>query len=106
MSPLEQAPDRFRVATWNVNSLRARTPAVARFLERARPDVVCLQETKAAAVAPAAAEMFERLGYTVAHAGAGAYNGVAIASLHPVDRVISSTEFGDEHLDREPRLIS
>jgi len=106
MSPLEQAPDRFRVATWNVNSLRVRTPALARFLERARPDVVCLQETKAATVAPVAAELFERLGYTVIHAGAGAYNGVAIASLHPVDHVVVSGEFGDEHLDREPRLIT
>ena len=40
------------------------------------------------------------------HAGGGAYNGVAIASLHPVDEVLASGEFGDEHLDREPRLIS
>jgi exodeoxyribonuclease-3 len=106
MSPVAPAPDHFRVATWNVNSLRARTPALTRFLERARPDVVCLQETKAAAVAPAAAEMFDRLGYTVVHAGAGAYNGVAIASLHSVDGVIASEEFDDELLDREPRLIS
>jgi exodeoxyribonuclease-3 len=106
MSPSRPAPEHFRVATWNVNSLRARTPAVARFLERARPDVVCLQETKAAAVAPAAAEMFDRFGYTVVHAGGGAYNGVAIAALHPVDGVISQAEFDDEHLDREPRLIS
>src|SRR4051794_31131201 len=106
MSPVAHAPDHFRVATWNVNSLRARTPALARFLERARPDVVCLQETKAAAVAPVAAEVFDRLGYTVVHAGAGAYNGVAIASLHTVDQVLASGEFGDEHLDREPRLIT
>src|SRR3954463_12301309 len=88
MSPSAPAPGHFRVATWNVNSFRARTPALTRFLDRTRPDVVCLQETKAAAVAPAPAEMFDRLGYTVVHAGAGAYNGVAIASLHPVDGVI------------------
>jgi exodeoxyribonuclease-3 len=106
MSPLSAAADRFRVATWNVNSLRARCAALGRFLERARPDVLCLQETKAGVVAPAAAEVLNKLGYTVIYAGAGAYNGVAIASLHPVERVLASGELGDEHLDREPRLIT
>ena len=49
MSPPGPAPDRLRVASWNLNSLRARLGAVDRFLERARPDVLCLQETKARA---------------------------------------------------------
>lgn len=106
MSPREPAPDLFRVATWNVNSLRARTPALARFLERARPDVVCLQETKAAAPAPEAARVFEREGYNLAYAGDGPYNGVAIASLHPIGEEHASGGLGDEHLDREPRLIT
>jgi exodeoxyribonuclease III len=106
MSPPAPAPDHLRIATWNVNSLKARTPAVRRFLTRAGPDVLCLQETKAATVAPAAAEMFAELGYTVVHAGSGAYNGVGIAARHPISDVRSSAEFGDEHLDREPRLIT
>src|SRR4051794_36088140 len=106
MSPMSHAPDRFRVATWNLNSLKARAAAVARFIERARPDVICLQETKATAVAPAAAEAFDRLGYHVAHAGSGAYNGVAIASLHPLRDVVVPPHFGEEPLDREPRLIA
>ena len=106
MSPSEPAPDLFRVATWNVNSLRARTPAIARFLERARPDVVCLQETKAGAPAPEAARLFESEGYNLAYTGHGAYNGVAIASLHPMSNEHASGGFGDEHLDREPRLIT
>src|SRR3954464_14001774 len=106
MSPTSDAPDHFRVATWNVNSLKARAPALGRFLERARPDVICLQETKASAVAPVAAELLDRLGYEVVHAGAGAYNGVAIASLHPISDVVSPPDFDNEHLDREPRLIS
>ena len=106
MSPLEAAPDRFRVATWNVNSLKARSAALRRFLVRARPDVVCLQETKASDVAPAAADVFSEFGYTTVHAGAGAYNGVAIASLRAISDVTASASFDDVHLDREPRLIS
>ena len=106
MSPRAAAPDHFRVATWNVNSLKARAAALRRFLERARPDVVCLQETKANEVVPVAAEVFDALGYTIVHAGAGSYNGVAIASLLPVSGVVASPGFDDEHLDREPRLIS
>ena len=38
-----------RIATWNVNSLKMRLPRVLEFLEAHRPDVACLQETKAAA---------------------------------------------------------
>jgi exodeoxyribonuclease-3 len=106
MSPLGVAVDGFRVATWNVNSLRARSAALSRFLERVRPDVLCLQETKASVVALSAADVFDRFGYIVAHTGAGAYNGVAIASRHPVARVVLSGEFGDEHLDREPRVVT
>ncbi|MET0662877.1 MAG: endonuclease/exonuclease/phosphatase family protein [Ilumatobacteraceae bacterium] len=106
MSPAGPAPDRFRVATWNVNSLKARAPALRRFLERAVPDVLLLQETKASAVAPVAAELFDDLGYDVVHSGAGAYNGVAIAARHPIGEVVLSADFADEFLGREPRLIS
>lgn len=106
MSPSGPAPDHFRVATWNVNSLRARAAALERFLERARPDVLCLQETKAASIAPAAAAAFTRLGYHVAHCGHGAYNGVAIASRAPIVSTDAWPAHGDEDLDREPRLIT
>jgi exodeoxyribonuclease-3 len=37
-----------RIATWNVNSLRARIPAVMAWLDRAAPDVLLMQETKLA----------------------------------------------------------
>lgn len=106
MSPSAPAKDRFRVATWNVNSLRSRVAAIDRFVQRARPDVICLQETKASDVAPVAATLFEREGYHLAHIGAGAYNGVAIASLHPITAKEASGGLGSEHLDREPRLIT
>jgi exodeoxyribonuclease III len=106
MSVAGPAPDRFRVSTWNVNSVRARREALARFLERASPDLMCLQETKATAVASEVEAMLDELGYRVAHVGHGAYNGVAILSRHPITTTESSGAFGDEHLDREPRLIS
>jgi exodeoxyribonuclease III len=106
MSPAGPAPDRFRVATWNLNSLRARLPALERFLERTRPDIVCLQETKAPSVSEAATALFDRLGFTPVHVGSSAYNGVAVLARHPVDEPRSSGDFDDEALDREPRVVS
>jgi len=106
MSPTGPAPDRLRIATWNVNSLRRRLPAVERFVERAAPDVLCLQETKAATLSDEAADALDRLGYAAEHVGASSYNGVAIAARHPIEDVVAAGDFGDEHLDREPRIVS
>jgi exodeoxyribonuclease-3 len=106
MSPTGPAPDRLRIATWNLNSLRRRLPAIERFVERAQPDVLCLQETKAAQLTDVAVSTIERLGYGVEHVGNSAYNGVAVAARHPVRDVAVSGDFDDEHLDREPRLVS
>ena len=106
MSPRDPGRDHFRVATWNVNSLRARVPALDRFLDRARPDVICFQETKASEPAADAATLLASHAYNIAYVGQGAYNGVAIASLHPITDQQASGALGDEHLDREPRLIS
>jgi exodeoxyribonuclease-3 len=106
MSPTAPATDRFRVATWNVNSLRARAPALSRFLERARPDVICLQETKGTAISTDVATMLGDSGYNVAYNGNGAYNGVAIASRHPLIDEQASGSFGSEHLDKEARVIT
>src|SRR5262245_60211975 len=80
-----------RIATWNVNSLKARLEKVTWWLERARPDVLLMQETKLAdAAAPRAP--FEKLGYTLVHHGEGRWNGVAIASKVGAEGVI--TNFG------------
>ncbi len=68
-----------RIATWNVNSLKARLDRVTGWMAEARPDVLCLQETKLADAAfPAMA--FEALGYESAHHGDGRWNGVAVLS--------------------------
>jgi exodeoxyribonuclease-3 len=81
-----------RIATWNVNSLKARLEKVVWWLERARPDVLLMQETKLAdAEAPAAA--FREAGYELAHQGEGQWNGVAIASRAGVADVV--TNFGE-----------
>jgi len=68
-----------RIATWNVNSLKARLPRVEEWLEYARPDVLCLQETKLSDKA-FPAMTFSALGYDSVHHGQGQWNGVAILS--------------------------
>jgi exodeoxyribonuclease III len=81
-----------RIATWNVNSLKARLDKVTGWLERARPDVLAMQETKLAD-AEAPADVFHRAGYVLAHHGEGQWNGVAIASRTGLEGVV--TNFGD-----------
>jgi exodeoxyribonuclease-3 len=75
-----------RIATWNVNSLKARQEAVERWLERAAPDVLLIQETKLtdndAPVMP-----FALLGYDLLHHGEGRWNGVAILSRVGIEDV-------------------
>jgi len=104
-----------RIATWNVNSLNARLDKVWWWLERARPDVLLMQETKLAdADAPAAA--FAERGYQLAHHGEGRWNGVAIASRSGIDgvvvnfgeplRVPATPDAGDDEPLAEARMIS
>src|SRR5207245_2617644 len=78
-----------RIATWNVNSLKARLEKVVWWLERAKPDVLLMQETKLSdADAPVAT--FEQAGYELAHHGEGRWNGVAIASRVGIADVVSN----------------
>jgi exodeoxyribonuclease-3 len=83
-----------RIATWNVNSLKARQEKVEQWLERAAPDVLLMQETKLTdGDAPVMA--FAMAGYDLVHHGEGRWNGVAIAVRRgqPVSDVV--TNFGD-----------
>ena len=66
-----------RVVTWNVNSLKARMPRVLELLAEHRPDVVCLQETKANRDAFPELEL-EDAGYQAVHESGGRWAGVAI----------------------------
>jgi exodeoxyribonuclease-3 len=81
-----------RIATWNVNSLRARLEKVQWWLERAKPDVLLMQETKLAD-GDVPARVFRDMGYEVAHHGQGRWNGVAIASRCGIADVVTS--FGE-----------
>jgi exodeoxyribonuclease-3 len=66
-----------KLVTWNVNSLKARLPRLLELLEAERPDVVCLQETKAAAGAPFPLEL-AAAGWTAVGHGGGRWGGVAV----------------------------
>jgi exodeoxyribonuclease-3 len=77
-----------RIATWNVNSLKARLPRVEEWLGYANADVLCLQETKLSDGAfPSMA--FNALGYESAHFGQGQWNGVAILSRVGLSDVVN-----------------
>jgi len=81
-----------RIATWNVNSLKARLEKVSWWLARARPDVLLMQESKLAD-ARAPVDEFRAAGYELAHHGEGQWNGVAIASRVGIADVV--TNFGE-----------
>lgn len=68
-----------RIATWNVNSIRARQDRVVAWLERSDCDVLAIQETKCKNE-QFPLEPFEQAGYQVAHHGISQWNGVAILS--------------------------
>ena len=84
-----------KVATWNLNSIRARTERLTAWLEHEKPAVLCIQETKVEdAGFPHA--LFEKLGYHVETFGQRSYNGVAIASTAPLADVARTFEDGGE----------
>lgn len=68
-----------KIATWNVNSIRARADRIEAWLDRSDVDVLAIQETKAKDE-NFPWEVFEFMGYEVAHFGLSQWNGVAIAS--------------------------
>ena len=75
--------DSLKIASWNINSVRARTLIVEQFLREQAPDILCLQETKVCdADFPAA--MFHALGYRhLVICGQRMHHGVAIISRIP-----------------------
>src|SRR3989442_6474806 len=104
-----------RIATWNVNSLKARLEKVAWWLDRAKPDVLLIQETKLADP-DAPADVFREAGYALVHHGEGRWNGVAIASRSGIDGVVTNfgeplrpaetSDMGDDEPLAEARMIS
>lgn len=72
-----------KFATWNVNSLNVRLPHVLDWLNEAKPDVLCLQETKQED-SKFPYDALKEAGYQAVHIGQKTYNGVAILSRHPL----------------------
>jgi len=92
-----------KVATWNVNSIRSRLERLLRWLDRVRPDALCLQELKATdEVFPH--EAIRDAGYYAAVHGQKTYNGVAILSRSEPEAVERGMA-GDVD-DSEARLVS
>ncbi len=75
---------RIKIASWNINSVRARTHIVERFLTEEAPDILCLQETKVQD-GEFPHEMFRKLGYDhIVIRGQRMHHGVATISRLPV----------------------
>jgi exodeoxyribonuclease-3 len=84
----------FKIATYNVNSIRSRLHIILPWLKENRPDVFCMQETKVEDGKFPVGE-FEDTGYGVIFKGEKRYNGVAIASLEKPEMVNSGLDDGD-----------
>jgi exodeoxyribonuclease-3 len=91
-----------RIATWNINGVKARQGLLLKWLEDVSPDIVCLQEIKSVDDAFPRMEI-EALGYNVETHGQKSWNGVAILSKHRFDEVTRGLP-GDDG-DEQSRLI-
>ncbi|MDC9826007.1 exodeoxyribonuclease III [Devosia sp. ZB163] len=91
-----------RIATWNINGVKARHGLLLKWLEEVSPDIVCLQEIKSVDEAFPRLEI-EALGYNVETFGQKSWNGVAILSKHRFDEVTRGLP-GDDG-DEQSRLI-
>jgi exodeoxyribonuclease-3 len=88
-----------KIATWNVNSLRARKDHVCQWLSAAAPDILGLQETKVTDdLFPV--DDFRAMGYHAAFSGQKAYNGVAVLSRAPCRDVVTDIPALDDHQRR------
>ncbi len=99
-----------KIATWNVNSIRARADRVEAWLQRSDVDVLAMQETKSNDE-KFPWELFENNGYEIAHFGVNQWNGVAIASrvgLQDVERTFPDQPTfgkGEQEATAEARAI-
>ena len=91
-----------KIATWNINGIKARHDVVIGWLKRAEPDIICLQEIKSIDENFPASEI-EALGYNVETHGQKGFNGVALLSRMPFDEVNRGLP-GDES-DEQARFI-
>ena len=91
-----------KFATWNVNSLNVRLPHVLDWLNEAKPDVLCLQETKQED-SKFPYQALQDAGYHAVHIGQKTYNGVAIISRLPITDVQRNIP---NFVDEQQRVIA
>lgn len=91
-----------KIATWNVNSIKARMHAVTKWLEKESPDIACLQELKTTEDGFPFMEL-ESLGYNIEILGQKSYNGVAILSKLPFENVTKGLPGDDD--DEQARYV-
>lgn len=91
-----------KIATWNINGVKARIDTALAWLKEAGPDVACLQEIKSVDE-NFPKEPFEELGYTVETHGQKGFNGVALLSRHSFEDVTARLP-GDEE-DEQARYL-
>lgn len=91
-----------KIATFNVNSIRARLPLVIQWVKQERPHILFLQETKVQDK-DFPVDSFHEMGYTAVTRGQKAYNGVAVISQIPLDEIRLNLFDGD---GEEARFIS
>ena len=91
-----------KIATFNVNSIKARLPRVLEWLQEASPDVALFQEIKVVDEGFPSMEI-EDLGYNVVTHGQKTYNGVAILSKRPIEDVTRGLPGGED--DEQARYI-
>jgi exodeoxyribonuclease-3 len=91
-----------KIATFNINGIKARAEALVDWLRVAEPDVVCLQEIKSVDEG-FPHEIFDGLGYTIATHGQTGFNGVALLSRLGLEDVVRGLP-GDD-TDEQARWI-
>jgi exodeoxyribonuclease-3 len=92
-----------KIATWNVNSVIARLPVVLKWLDEAKPDVLCIQETKCVDD-KFPAQAFADAGYQSQTYGQPTYNGVAILARAPLEA--AQRGLHDDEEGAQARLIA
>src|SRR5919106_1183484 len=97
--------DAMRLATWNVNSLKARLERVLAWTERHQPDILCMQETKLSDTQAPLMD-FSALGYELLHHGPGRWNGVAIASRSGFEDIVTGIPTADGWTDDGGRFLA
>ena len=92
-----------KIGTWNVNGIRARETQLLEWIDRDHPDVVCLQEIKAA-TAQVPVALCEMQGYWCYWHGERAYSGVGLHIRR--DAFLAEPTFGHPRFDLENRIVA